>query len=161
MAKIERTYNIPLRSTFRNVPAYKKAKKALNAVKVFLAKHMKSDNIKLGNNINRKIWEHGIKNPPHHIKVTAVKDDSGLVKAELFGFSVADVAKKPVKTEKAEAKEEAKAEVVEAKAEKKEEAVAKAEKKEETVEAKAEVKEEKTEEKKPKPKTAKPKAKPE
>ena len=31
------------------------------------------------------MWKHGIKNPPHHIKVNVTKDDSGLVQADLFG----------------------------------------------------------------------------
>ena len=32
------------------------------------------------------LWEHGIKNPPHHVKVDAVKDDKNIIKAELTGF---------------------------------------------------------------------------
>lgn len=106
MAKLERTYNIPLRFAFITTPKYKRAKKATNAVRNFIVKHMKSENVKLGNNLNMKLWEHGIKNPPHHIKVTAVKDDDGLVKVELFGFSVENVAKKLEKKEKKEKIEE-------------------------------------------------------
>ncbi|MGC8929807.1 MAG: 50S ribosomal protein L31e, partial [Candidatus Woesearchaeota archaeon] len=75
---IERTYNIPLRKEFMKVPKYKKAKKAVKAVKEFLSRHLKQDDldkIKIGEKLNLKIWEHGIKNPPHHIKVNAIKTD--------------------------------------------------------------------------------------
>ena len=45
---LERTYNVPLRKEFLKVPKYKRAKKAVKALKQFLAKHMKSDNVKIG-----------------------------------------------------------------------------------------------------------------
>jgi hypothetical protein len=66
---------------------------------------MKSDNIKVGTNLNMKIWERGIKSPPHKIKVSAVKEDDGTVKAELFGFKYREFkveGKKKEKTKKEE-----------------------------------------------------------
>lgn len=120
---LERTYNIPLRSETLKVPPYRKAKKAVRAVREFLVKHMKSEDVFLGRHLNMKLWEHGMKNPPHHIKVTVTKDDKGKVVAELFGAKI-DVPKvdekKPAKKEtKAETKEEKlEAEVKEAKEEK-------------------------------------------
>ncbi len=85
---VEREYIIPLRREFQKSPKYKRAKKTIKALKEFLAKHMKSDNIKLGKYLNLKVWEHGIKNPPHKLKVKAEKYDDGLVKAELVGAPV-------------------------------------------------------------------------
>lgn len=85
MAELERIYTIPLRKQVQKSPGYKRAKKAMNTVKRFLAKHMKSDDIKIGQLINRELWKRGIKNPPCRIKIVAVKDDKGAVKAELFG----------------------------------------------------------------------------
>jgi large subunit ribosomal protein L31e len=85
---LERTYNVPLRRRWMHVPKYKRAKKAVTTLKVFLEKHMKSDNIKLGKYLNDHIWKHGIKNPPHHVKIIAKKDDKGLVTAELEGAPV-------------------------------------------------------------------------
>ena len=93
-------------------------------MKQFLSKHMKSDNVKIGKSINEQIWKHGIKNPPHHVKITVTKDDKGEVKAELFGMKkkedkkgkkVKTEKKKEVKAEKAETKEEVKKEVTETK----------------------------------------------
>lgn len=90
MKETERTYTIPLRREYLKVPKYKRAKKAITAIKQFLQKHMKSDEVKLGKELNLKIWERGIKNPPHHIKVMVKKDSEGIVKAELFGFEYKD-----------------------------------------------------------------------
>tara|TARA_B100002003_G_scaffold116775_1_gene107852 strand:+ start:83 stop:529 length:447 start_codon:yes stop_codon:yes gene_type:complete len=98
---LERTYNVPLRKEFLKVPKYKRAKKAVTALKQFLVKHMKSDNVKIGKYLNDEIWKHGIKNPPHHVKLNAVKDKEGLVTAELVGA--------PVEAQEGEGKEEEKA----------------------------------------------------
>jgi len=107
---LERTYNIPLRSEWLKVSRYKRAKKAAKAVREFLMKHMKSENVKIGKHLNLKLWEHGIKNPPHHIKVNAVKYDDGLVKTELFGFKIEE-EKKEIKEKAKKAEEEVKKEL--------------------------------------------------
>lgn len=85
MANLERVYNVPLRREYMKAPRHKRTPKAIRALRAFLAKHMKSDNIILGNQLNQLIWRDGIKNPPHHVKLTAVKDDTGKVTAELVG----------------------------------------------------------------------------
>ena len=92
---IERTYNVPLRKEFRKVPRWRKSKKAVTALREFLIKHMKSENVKLGKELNEEIWKHGIKNPPHHVKVTVTKNNDGEVKAELFGLQKKGEPNKP------------------------------------------------------------------
>ena len=155
---LERTYNIPLRKEWLKVARYKRAKKAVKAVKEFLMKHMKSENVKVGKHLNLKLWEHGIKNPPYYIKVNAVKYEDGLVKAELFGFEIDEEKKEEVKKEAKKAEEEVKKELgLEEKKdvkEEKEEGVSK-EKAEEKKEEKAE--EEPKEKKKEEPEEEKPK----
>ncbi|MBU0457749.1 MAG: 50S ribosomal protein L31e [Nanoarchaeota archaeon] len=94
---IERTYNVPLRKEFMKVPVWRKTKKAVAALRQFLERHMKSDNIKIGKEVNDLLWKHGIKNPPHHIKVNVTKDDKGVVKAELFGAKKKTAKKKETK----------------------------------------------------------------
>tara|TARA_Y100000310_G_scaffold302329_1_gene339545 strand:+ start:929 stop:1294 length:366 start_codon:yes stop_codon:yes gene_type:complete len=96
---IERVYNIPLRKEFQKVARWKKTKKATTALKQFLRKHMKSDNVKISKEINERLWKHGIKNPPHHVKVNVTKDSEGVVKAELFGVKK-KVQKEVTKKEK-------------------------------------------------------------
>ena len=99
--KLERVYNVPLRKEWLKVPKYKRAKKAGKALKEFLARHMKTDieNIKVEKYANLKIWERGIKSPPHHIKIIAKKDSTGIVRAELEGAPVEE-KKMPKKKEK-------------------------------------------------------------
>ncbi len=107
--KLERTYNVPLRKEFRKVPRWRRTKKAVDALRQFLVRHMKSENVKLGKELNEELWKHGIRNPPHHIKVNVTKDEKGEVKAELFGVGkeVREVPKKKEKVEKTEVKAEA------------------------------------------------------
>lgn len=105
---LERIYNIPLRREFLKVPKYKRSKKAVKAVREFLTKHMKSDEVIIDNSINMAIWHNGGENPPHHIKVVAKKDSEGKVRAELFGAKTKESKKeeKPKKEETKEVKQE-------------------------------------------------------
>ncbi len=109
MAKLERIYNVPLRKGFKKAVRYKKAKKAVKTLQEFLARHMKVDikNVKIGPIVNKKIWERGIKKPPHHVKVTAIKEDD-IVKAELFGFKYEEVKIGGTEDEKKDEKAEEK-----------------------------------------------------
>ncbi len=103
---LERVYNIPLRREWLKAPKYKRAKKAVTALREFIIKHMKAEDVKIGKHLNLNIWKHGIKNPPHHIKVRAVKDKKGLVKVELEGVKIKE--KVPAVLKKARAKLEKK-----------------------------------------------------
>ncbi|MEK6983721.1 MAG: 50S ribosomal protein L31e [Nanoarchaeota archaeon] len=128
---LERVYNIPLRRETLKVPPFKKANKAVKTVTQFISRHMKTDNVAIGRYLNLKIWAHGAKNTPHHVKVKAVKDNKGKVFVELV-----DAPKEKPKVE--EKKKVIKKEEKEIKAE---------EKPEEKIERKVEeVKEEKAEE---------------
>lgn len=101
---LERTYTIPLRKEILKKPKHKRAKKAVTAVKKFLTRHMKVEDPKkllIGRELNKKIWEHGIKNPPTKVRVTATKDDEGIVRVELEGVKFVD-RKKEKKEEKPE-----------------------------------------------------------
>jgi large subunit ribosomal protein L31e len=83
--EIERTYNVPLRQGFRHTASYKKSAKAMRTLKEFLCKHMKAEDVLIGAHLNEYLWKHGIKNPPHHVKVHVWKKGDE-VKAELEGF---------------------------------------------------------------------------
>lgn len=83
MAKLEREYNVPLRREFNKVPRYRRANKAMTALKAFIAKHMKADEVKVGEFLNLKMWKNGIKNPPHKVEVKATKNEDGVVTVEL------------------------------------------------------------------------------
>jgi len=99
MAITERIYNVPLRKGFQKAPKYRRAKKAVNVLRTFMQKHMKTDDVLIGPQLNMKLWERGIKNPPHHVKVTAIKDDKdNVARVELFGFEFKAKEKKEKKT---------------------------------------------------------------
>ena len=92
---MEKTFIIPLRKEYQKAPMYKRTKRAVSATKIFLQKHMKTDNIKLGRHLNMKLWKDGYKNPPHKVEVSVelIKDPEGdYVYAELVG-----ITKEPLK----------------------------------------------------------------
>jgi len=86
--KLEREYIIPLRNEWLKVPGYKRANKAVKALKQFIAKHMKVEDrdirkVRVNKWVNNEIWFRGIKKPLHKIKVKAIKDSDGIVRVEL------------------------------------------------------------------------------
>lgn len=149
MAELKREYVVPLRRKTRTAPKWRRSKKAMSVLKEFIEKHMKTDNVVVCKELNEKIWENGIKNPPGKVSVIALKTQ--ILGAEKTFVNLSDIGvdeyvkaatpaeEKPAK----EAKEDKKEEVVEAEAK----------------EVKAETKEEKTEEKKPAAKATKKEAK--
>ena len=79
---MERVYIIPLRDVKR-VPRTIRSPKAVRIVREFLMKHMKSEDIKIDNSVNEKIWERGIQKVPPKIKVKATKEEDGFVSVTL------------------------------------------------------------------------------
>ena len=78
--KLEREYVIPLRNKWKRVPRYKRANKAIKAIKEFLVRHMRLRDrdlkkIRIDKYLNEEVWFRGIKNPPSRIKVKAVTED--------------------------------------------------------------------------------------
>jgi large subunit ribosomal protein L31e len=82
--KLERTYTVPLRKEYLKAPRYRRTEKASRALRAFLVKHMKSDDVKIGRHLNEHLWMHGMRNPPPRVKVNCAKVE-GVVYAELFG----------------------------------------------------------------------------
>jgi len=119
---LERSYVIPLRREYLKAPNWKRTPKAVRAIKAFLKRHMKSDDIKIGKYLNDFMWKNGIKNPPHHVKVDARKEEDGIVYAELVGAPKEEaLPKKPAKKEESPEKPPAHLTKKEAKEEKLEE----------------------------------------
>ncbi len=73
MTELKREYVIPLRRKSSTVPKWRRSKKAMSVLKEFIKKHMKTDIVIIGNELNEKIWENGIKNPPGKVSVVALK----------------------------------------------------------------------------------------
>lgn len=76
---LEREYIIPLRRAWINVPQYERTRKAIKAIKRFIAKHMKVtdrdvNKVKLDIYFNNELWFRGRRKPPAKIKVKAIKE---------------------------------------------------------------------------------------
>jgi len=75
----EKVYTIPLRHVWVVTPRGKRAPRAVRDVRNFVARHMKSDDVAVSNEINSAIWSRSINKPPRKITVRAVKDKEGKV----------------------------------------------------------------------------------
>ena len=83
---LEREYIIPLRRVWLKAPEYERGRKAIKAIKEFIAKHMKVTDrnlkkVKLDIFLNNEIWFRGKANPPAKVKVKATKIND-IVKVE-------------------------------------------------------------------------------
>ena len=78
----EHVYIIPLRDA-RRMPRWKRCNGAIKDIRKYLAKHMKSEDVKLDKSINEKVWERGSTKPPTKIRIRAMKMEDGQVQAEL------------------------------------------------------------------------------
>jgi len=105
----ERIHTIPLRKEWLKAPKWKRANKTINAIKKYALKHYRTSDVRIGTGINQKIWERGSQNPPHKLKVTAVKT-TDKVFMELYGTPV---VLPEVKEEKKKTKKESKEEKLE------------------------------------------------
>ena len=73
MVELIRDYVIPLRREVRKAPKWRRSKKAVSVVRKFIRKHMKTERVIICTELNEKIWEHGIKNPPGKVEVSVAK----------------------------------------------------------------------------------------
>ena len=76
---LEREYVVPLRRHWLHVPHYERTGKAIKAIKIFIAKHMKVDErdidkVKLDVYFNNNLWFKGRANPPSKVKVKARRE---------------------------------------------------------------------------------------
>jgi|SRR3989338_175405 len=96
----EKLFIINLRREFLKKPRYKRAKKAVTAVKEFISKHLKAEEVKIGKHLNEFIWGRGARKPPAKVKVNAhLEDKIAYVELEGHKFektaAVKEEAKKP------------------------------------------------------------------
>jgi len=75
MTELKREYVVPLRRKTKVAPKWRRSKKAVSVLNEFIKKHMKTDNVILCNELNEKIWENGIKNPPGKVSIVALKTE--------------------------------------------------------------------------------------
>ena len=78
----EQIYVIPLRDVKR-APRWKRSQRAVKEIRAYLEKHLKSDNVKIDQDLNEKLWERGSQKPPRKVRVRAMKFEDGHVEAAL------------------------------------------------------------------------------
>jgi large subunit ribosomal protein L31e len=91
----EKIFTIPLREAFVKGRSHR-AQDASRLVREFLTKHMKSENVKIGNSINDNVWKRGMQKPPRKLRVHAVKEED-IVYAELLGVDIKTPSKEELK----------------------------------------------------------------
>ena len=69
----EHIYIIPLRDA-RRMPRWKRSNGAIKDIRKYLAKHMKSGDVKLDKAINEKVWSRGSSKPPSKSPGTCHED---------------------------------------------------------------------------------------
>jgi large subunit ribosomal protein L31e len=75
---VERIYTINLGKVLLS-PNNQRAKRAINMIREFAIKHMKSENVKIEEEISHLVWAHGIRHPPRKIRVKITKDDGNVI----------------------------------------------------------------------------------
>ena len=73
MADVKREYIVPLRRKCKMAPRWRRSKRAVRVLREFVQRHMKSQNVLIGNELNEKIWSRGGKKPPGKVKIVALK----------------------------------------------------------------------------------------
>ncbi len=79
-------------------PQYRRTDRVVNMIREFATKHMKGDQIKLDQDLNRQLWSRGKTNPPRKVRVKMVKDEDGVVTVSLYE-DLAEEAAARIKTE--------------------------------------------------------------
>ena len=156
---LERVYTINLGKVWLS-PNNQRAKRAINMIKEFATHHMKSENVKIEEDVSHLVWARGIRHPPRKIRVKLTKDDDGNILISKYEEEkkVEEKSKGKKADKKSEKKEEKKVEETpkETKVETKVEETQKEKKEEKKVQEKTT--EKKTENTKEKKSEEKPKA---
>ena len=73
-----RIYTINLGKA-RLTPRYRRTDRVVNMIREFAKKHMKSNEVKLDQELNRHVWKRGKARPPRRLRVSMTKDEDGIV----------------------------------------------------------------------------------
>ena len=76
--ELERVYTINLGKVLLS-PDNQRAKRAINMIKEFARHHMKTEEIKIEEDVAHQIWSRGIRSPPRKIRVRMTKTDEGFI----------------------------------------------------------------------------------
>ncbi|HEY7082177.1 MAG TPA: 50S ribosomal protein L31e [Nitrososphaeraceae archaeon] len=77
-------------------PSYKRTDRVINMIREFAIKHMKTEDVKLDQDLNRHVWSNGKTNPPRKVRVKMVKDENDTLVVSLFEETKLDAKSKPL-----------------------------------------------------------------
>jgi len=80
---LSRVYTINLGKAWLT-PRYRRTDRVINMVREFAIKNMKSDEVKIDQDLSRHIWAKGKTNPPRKVRVKMVKDEDDIVTVSLY-----------------------------------------------------------------------------
>lgn len=112
--ELERVYTINLGKVLLS-PDNQRAKRAINMVREFARHHMKTQEIKIEEDLSHQIWKRGIKHPPRKIRVKMTKTDEGFILVSPYEEEVEKVSQPTEEKKTIEAKEKPATEIKEVK----------------------------------------------
>ncbi|MGH9978044.1 MAG: 50S ribosomal protein L31e, partial [Nitrososphaeraceae archaeon] len=65
-------------------PEYKRTNRVVGILREFAKRHMKTDDIKIDQYLNRYLWQRGKRNPPRKIRVRMTKDETDTVVISIY-----------------------------------------------------------------------------
>ena len=80
--ELDRMYTVPLARAWI-APRHRRAVRAVNMLKEFAYRHMKSFQVKIDTDLNELLWDRGMTRPPRRIKVRMTKDEDELIRVSL------------------------------------------------------------------------------
>jgi large subunit ribosomal protein L31e len=100
--ELSRVYTINLAKVLLS-PANRRTKRAINMIKEFATRHMKAEEIKIDEELNKQMWKRGIRHPPRKIRVKMVKDEDDVVTVSPYSEEAKEeaVEEKPAAVEAA------------------------------------------------------------
>jgi len=81
--ELERVYTINLGKVLLSANTHR-ATRAINMIREFARHHMKTENVKIDEDLAHEIWKRGIRHPPRKIRVRMTKTDEGSVLISLY-----------------------------------------------------------------------------
>ncbi|MDP9197037.1 MAG: 60S ribosomal protein L31 [Thermoproteota archaeon] len=75
---LTRVYTIRLGKAW-GTPQYKRTDRVLNMIREFAKKHMKTDKVKIEQDLNRYVWRRGKTNPPRTVRVRMIREDDVVI----------------------------------------------------------------------------------
>lgn len=79
----ERIYTVNFRKAWIT-PEYKRTNRVVSMLREFAEKHMKTDDIKIDQYLNKYLWQHGKRNPPRKVRIRMARDETDTVVISLY-----------------------------------------------------------------------------